>query len=181
MSYTIVVARYNEDIEWLRSEMDHCILYNKGDALNLDHEIRLKNVGRESEPYLRYIITHYDHLPEVVVFTQARISVHKGRDDVQDLLDLKNQALRHTTSQNFRIHRDVGKDIDWDRRWNVRPDGYFLKDNYKNKPIPFIDWFNTNVRVPYPNPIRIYSNAIFAVKRENILKHPLNVYKRWIA
>ena len=180
MSYNIVVARYNEDIEWLRSEMDHCIIYNKGDALHLDHEIRLKNVGRESETYLQYIITHYHELPEVVVFTQARISDHKGHDDVQYLLDLKNQALRHSTSQNFRVHHDVGKDINWDKRWNVRPEGYYLKDNYKHNPIPFVDWFKTNIHPHYPNPIRIYSNAIFSVKRENILKRSLDDYKRWI-
>ena len=28
MSYKIIVARYNENIEWLNSEMSNCIIYN---------------------------------------------------------------------------------------------------------------------------------------------------------
>ena len=78
MSYKIVVARYNENIEWLNNEKLNCIFYNKGKQLNIDNEVILPNVGRESETYLHYIITNYDDLPDVVVFTQARISDHKG-------------------------------------------------------------------------------------------------------
>lgn len=45
-TYKIVVARYNENIEWLQSEMDNCIIYNKGDPLHIQNEILLDNVGR---------------------------------------------------------------------------------------------------------------------------------------
>ena len=55
--YKIIVARYNEDIDWLASEMHNCIIYNKGEKLGLSNEICLPNVGRESETYLNYIIS----------------------------------------------------------------------------------------------------------------------------
>ena len=93
MSYIIVVARYNENIEWLNSEMSNCIIFNKGEKLDLNNEIFLENVGRESETYLSYIISNYNNLPDVVVFTQARISDHVGSDDVNYLIQIKNQAL----------------------------------------------------------------------------------------
>jgi len=89
MSYKIIVSRYNENIEWLNGERSNCIVYNKGDSLQIENEIMLKNVGRESETYLHYIITNYDNLPDVVVFTQARISDHKGKDDINYLLHIK--------------------------------------------------------------------------------------------
>jgi len=38
MSYKIIVARYNEDIEWLNSEKENCIIYNKGNKLNICNE-----------------------------------------------------------------------------------------------------------------------------------------------
>ena len=180
MSYKIIVSRYNENIDWLNSECENCIVYNKGDALHIENEIMLKNVGRESETYLRYIITNYDNLPDVVVFTQARISDHKGKDDIHYLIDIKNEALSYTKSQNFMIHNDVGKCMHFDKTWNVRQDGYYLKDNYKN-PIPFFEWFKTNIDVHYPNPIYLYCNAIFAVKKETILHNPIEYYKRLIA
>lgn len=58
MSYKIVVARYDEDIEWLTSEMQNCLIYNKGALLNIPNEIPLENVGRESETYLNYIVAN---------------------------------------------------------------------------------------------------------------------------
>ena len=39
MSYKIVVARYNENIDWLDPVMNNCIIYNKGNKLNLKNEI----------------------------------------------------------------------------------------------------------------------------------------------
>jgi len=181
MSYKIIVARYNEDIEWLNSEMSNCIVYNKGNRLNIENEINLENVGRESETYLHYIITNYDSLPDVIVFTQARISDHRGKDDINYLINIKNEALCNSKSQNFSIHNDLGNDINFDKTWNLRHDGYFLKDNYKNNnPITFLEWFKTNIDINYPNPIYLYCNAIFAVKKENIINKSIEYYKRLI-
>ena len=70
MSYQIVVARYNEDIEWIAD--NNKIIYNKGILLNINNEYLLENIGRESETYLHYIIDNYDNLPDVVVFTQVK-------------------------------------------------------------------------------------------------------------
>jgi len=56
---------------------------------------------------------------------------------------------------------------------------YYLKDNYKNN-IPFIDWFKKNINVNYPNPIKIYSNGIFAVSKQLILNNSLEYYKTLI-
>ena len=180
-SYKIIVARYNENINWLNSEMSNCIIYNKGNKLDINNEMLLENLGRESETYLHYIITNYDNLPDVVVFTQARIADHKGRDDVNYLLNIKNQALNYSKSQNFYIHNDVGNNSDFDKEWNLSQYGYYLKDNYKNnKPITFLEWFKTNIDINYPNPIIVYKNAIFAVKKENILNKPIEYYERLI-
>jgi hypothetical protein len=181
MSYKIIVARYNENIEWLKSEMSNCIVYNKGNKLHIENEINLENVGRESDTYLHYIITNYYNLPDVVVFTQARISDHKGMDDINYLINIKNDALRNSKSQNFFIHNDEGKNIHFDKTWNLRQNGYFLKDNYKNNnPITFLEWFKTNININYPNPIYVYGNAIFAVNKEIIINKPIEYYKRLI-
>jgi hypothetical protein len=181
MSYKIIVARYNENIEWLNSEMSNCIIYNKGNKLNINNEILLENLGRESETYLHYIITNYDNLPDVVVFTQARISDHKGIDYINYLIDIKNQALKHSKSIPCHIHYDVGNCIHFDKEWNLRQDGYYLKDNYKNNnPITFLEWFKNNIDINYPNPICVYVGGIFAVKKEYIINKPIEYYKRLI-
>ena len=45
----IIVARYNENIEWTK-ELNNVIIYNKGDNLdNSYNEIHLKNIGKVYE------------------------------------------------------------------------------------------------------------------------------------
>ena len=181
MSYKIVVARYNEDIRWLNNEMHNCTIYNKGEPLNIENEFMLENLGRESDTYLNHIINNYDNLSDLVVFTQARIQDHVGSDDVNFLLKMKNDALIHGKSQNFFSHTDVGNQPSFDHNWNLRPEGWYLKDNYKdNQPLLFIDWFKNNIMVEYPNPIFIYGAGLFAIKKELILKYPIEYYKKLV-
>ena len=181
-SYKIVVARYNENIDWLKDEMENCIIYNKGNQLFIENEIILENVGRESETYLNYIITNYHELPDIVVFTQGRISDHKGKDDVNYLINIKNGALINNKSQSFIRHYQTNNNSAcWDSKWNLVNGYFFLSDNYKNNnQITFEDWFKKNINIDYPNPIYIYKNAIFAVKKELILKRALDYYNNLI-
>ena len=166
------IARYNENIRWLDTERDNCIIYEKG---HQSGGIPLPNVGRESHTYLHYIITHYDTLPEVVVFTQARISDHKGADDVNYLLHIKNEAMIHLKSVPTAVNENIAS-------WNLQANGsYYLHHNYKNNtPLLFSDWFKRNVHIDFPNPTISYSHAIFAVHRDLILSNPVSYYQHLI-
>lgn len=179
MSYKIVVARFNENIEWLKRDLSNCVIYNKGKPLHLDNEISLKNVGRESETYLQYVIANYEHLPDVVVFTQARISDHKGKDDINYLLNIKNEALQYSKSRNY-YRNGFERCATWGKEWNVSREGrYYLEDNYKNNtPLTFLKWFQTHIDANFPMPMYIYQNAIFAVRKEHILNKPVEYYKQ---
>lgn len=183
VSYKIVVARYNESIGWLNREMKNLIVYNKFYKLNIPNEIILSNVGRESETYLHYIIHNYNNLPDVVVFTQARISDHVGKNDVNYLLKLKEQASLFGKSIPIikHIESKFTKSC-WDRDWNIDKYGnYYLPNNYlNNEPIIFEDWFVKNIKKNYPSPFHIYPNAIFAVRKDLILKKSLEYYKHLI-
>jgi len=182
MSYKIIVARYNEPIEWLNSEIKHCLIYNKGEKLNIENEILLDNLGRESETYLNYIITNYDNLPDVVVFTQAKISDHRTEGDaINYLLKLKDDALINGKSEPHIIHCQTNNNMCWDKEWNLNNGLYFLQNNYlNNTPIIFEDWFKTYININYPQPFCIYSNGIFAVKKELILNNSVEYYKKLI-
>ena len=180
MTYKIIVARYNENIDWLKDEMDNCIIINKGDALNIKNEVLLKNVGRESDTYLNYIITNYDNLPDTIVFTQANIAPHRPRQcDVNYLITIKNQALVNGKSVPATFYQDDNKHSCWNKEWNIKNETFFLKNNYKNNsPITFLKWFETNINKNYPNPIKVYTNGIFAVNKKFILKRTVEYYKQ---
>ena len=81
MVYTVVIARYNEDISWL-DEINNInidiIIYNKGEKIeNCKYkQIMLPNIGRESHTYLYHIINNYDNISEKTFFLQGRIDDH---------------------------------------------------------------------------------------------------------
>ena len=180
--YKIVVARYNENIDWIND--DNIQVYNKG--TQLDNSIPLENVGREAHTYLHYIITNYGNLPDVVVFTQGSIAEHNGEsktDDINYLLNLKDEALIHgkTIPKPGWVCNSVSKNSNcFDPEWNKDPNGnWYLSNNYKdNQHILFIDWFKRHINCEYPNPIIVYWAAIFAVRRDYILKNSVEYYKK---
>ena len=62
--YSIVVAKYQENLQWTK-DLDNVLIYDKSQS-------QLENVGREAETFLRYIVDHYSNLPEYVIFLQGR-------------------------------------------------------------------------------------------------------------
>jgi Protein of unknown function (DUF3431) len=72
MTFSIIVARYNEDIEWTK-QFNNVIIYNKGGKLLENYnEILLDNVGREGHTYYKYIYDNYDNLSDYTIFLQGR-------------------------------------------------------------------------------------------------------------
>lgn len=71
MNYCIVVARYNEDLEWTKQFLN-VIVYNKGTSLtNNFNQILLNNVGREGHTYYKHIYDNYDNLEDYTIFLQG--------------------------------------------------------------------------------------------------------------
>ena len=70
----IIIARYNEDLDWVEKLDGDVIVYNKGNDFPWDFpRCDVENIGRESETYVRGILEFYDKLHEYdsVVFLQG--------------------------------------------------------------------------------------------------------------
>jgi len=68
---TIVVARYNENIEWTK-QYQNVIIYNKGSKIDGNYnEIMLENIGREGHTYYKHIYDNYDNLNDYTIFLQG--------------------------------------------------------------------------------------------------------------
>jgi hypothetical protein len=68
MRITIVVSRYNENIDWTKQFSD-VIIYNKGEKI--PNTIRLPNVGKEGHTYYKHICDNYDNLADYTIFLQG--------------------------------------------------------------------------------------------------------------
>lgn len=86
MSKELVVAIYNEDFGWIPSaletgKVDRVWVYNKGtrDVSFKDERIRVlkvANLGREGETFLRHIIENWADIPEGIWFAQGNPFEH---------------------------------------------------------------------------------------------------------
>lgn len=102
---TMVVARYNENLDWLKDLSWNYIVYNKGED-NLPewikNEIKLPNIGREAHTYLTYIINNYDNLPDYTIFVQGNPFPHSKKvikkindfDGVKDFFPITDKFFR---------------------------------------------------------------------------------------
>ena len=76
MKFCIVIARYNENVEWSK-QFSNVIIYNKGTPLEGKYnEIFLNNVGREGHTYYKHIYDNYENLSAYTIFLQANPSLH---------------------------------------------------------------------------------------------------------
>jgi hypothetical protein len=72
----IVLARYNECVDWAFAYEDIVIVYDKCDIPtrqipNFKHYEKMENIGREGHTYLTHIIRNYYSLPERTFFLQG--------------------------------------------------------------------------------------------------------------
>jgi hypothetical protein len=181
-AFKIVVARYSESIEWLLPILHHCIIINKGEPLNIKNEKCITNVGRESESYLHYIIDNYHDLPEIVLFTQATITDHISPNEtpVEYLHKLLEEAEQNGASLPRASHNYMESpalNSEFGPQWNIINKDFAKRYSDQSAPL-FCDWFCEHVLPVYPNPIHMWLNGLFAVRRENIVRKPIEYYEK---
>lgn len=181
MHIKIIVARYNENIEWINPLKHYCIFINKGEPLNIENEFCIENVGRESHSYLWYIINNYENLPDIVAFIQGNIEDHIEMNNITYMQSIIKQAGVYGKSMPTAIHDYItnpSMNGELGPVWNYKNGNwYYPSHQYLNgHPMIFYDWFTQHVKPVYPNPMYFYMNGIFAVKKELILRNTKEFY-----
>lgn len=75
----LIIARYREDVEWVRAMEYPAVIYDKsGDPL--PGALPLPNLGREAHSYLTHIVRNYDSLAALNVFLQGKPFDHLSQD-----------------------------------------------------------------------------------------------------
>ena len=180
MNKCLIIARYNENLDWLKSYRDFkIIVYNKGDKLKENDffkTVSLENLGRESHTWLYHIVNNYHELDDINIFLQGKI------DDLGCMAYLNpNQYIKNINKYGFSVSRyallgpfhwswnvGVDKDIRYKKLWD---NNQISKSNvgfrhFAEKLFPNIPLF---VATSY--------GGCFAVKKEMILQHNINFYK----
>ncbi len=110
-----VISRYEEDVAWVRKLTMPAVVYNKGKtATGLEGDfsvIARKNVGRETETFLYYIVSRYDTLPDYVAFLQGDPFAH-CRNVLYTLAENRDSKRVVPLSTNWK--REIVGRYDWD-------------------------------------------------------------------
>jgi hypothetical protein len=83
MSILAIIARYNEDINWVKELEIPYLIVNKGDPITdpdlIPYIIEMENSvnGREAHTMLWYIIENYESLPDKLIFLQGNPFDHQ--------------------------------------------------------------------------------------------------------
>ena len=155
----IVVARYNENVDWTK-EFDNVTIYNKGEPLPTEfNEIRLNNVGREGHTYYTHIVTQYNNLDDFTIFLQGNPFDHSP-----NIIETLRRLQRNTSDFEFISEQKL----------ICRMSGC-----HHHKDLPLYKTFTALFGVkPLDRPFLFGAGAQFIVSKQKILKHSLNFYKK---
>lgn len=173
LTIDLVVARYNEDVAWLRrvpAAVRVC-LYDKSET-PLRGATVLPNIGREAHTYLHHLCERYETLADLTVFTQGR-----PFDHAPDLHPrLRALARGEERVDGFRWFGFLIEEDDADgarsfQRWSKNPERRPLRMREFWRAL-----FGEHSAVP---PLFVfYGGAVFAVARDVALSRPRAFYER---
>ena len=180
MDKSLIIARYDEDIEWVKKYNDFKItIYNKGNKLEDEpfyKIINLENKGRESHSWLYHIVNNYYQLDEINVFLQGKIddldcmAFSNPNDYLEKINKYGFAASRYGLLGPFHWNWNVNieKDIRYKRQWenNEISRSSIGFRNFSKKLFPDIPLF---VATSY--------SGCFAVKKDMILLQSIGFYE----
>ena len=156
----IIVARYNENVEWTK-DFSNVIIYNKGELLNNGYnEILLNNVGREQHTFYKYIYDNYDNLENYTIFLQGNPFYH-----LVNTIEKLNEIINNKEyNKDFEIlcHHIIPCNLSGCQYHANLP----LNDVYEK----LFNERKENMEFTFG------SGGQFIVSKKNILKHPKDFY-----
>ena len=120
-----------------------------------------KNVGREQETYLAYVVNNYDTLPDDILFVALPLSKHSRKERIEYILENNIVGCEHSigTEKDFTIDEWSGVVLG---QASVRP---------------FKSWFEKFVEPWDDNHKGVCWNGIMKTTKERILQKPVSFYK----
>ena len=184
----IIVARYNEKLEWMKEapfNLFRYIVYNKGinedyEKCNVDKIVNLPNIGRCDHTYLYHIVNNYNNLNTINVFFPGCLNVefkkNKAKKILYNIIKYKTaiyyghkvnnvkKEFKNFTIQNWSSSDGANKSLNPETRiYPARLRPYSKWYDYMFGPIN-VQWFCLH--------------GILSIDKLDILKHDINRYKQ---
>ena len=146
--------------------------------VNSSHPRFVPNNGFEAGVYLRFIVDHYERLPEVAVFLQADAQLSLFHRNLSEVLNGLQPELLRSRAAGF-LPLNVGRDLISSRNvsaWGDKSASDAVAACWRH----VLAMFGRDEVFADPDvlpTVTFYPGAYFAVSRENIQRHPLKTWR----
>ena len=184
MSNSLIISRFDEDLNWLKSINNFKkIIYNKGNKIqdkSLGEIININNIGRESHTWIYHILNNYEKLDDINIFLQGRI------DDLGCMAYKDpNYYINPVKKYGFAASRyGILGPLHWGWHVGVERDIRY-KDSWMNgqisrSKIGFRN-FSKNLFPEIPFIVATSYGGCFAIKKELIQKYDVTFYENLLS
>ena len=182
----IIVARYNEDLSWMKESpfnLFRYIVYNKGvnddfEKCNVDEIINLPNIGRCDHTYLYHIVNNYNKLNDINVFFPGCLNMSfKKTKAIKILNGIINNKTAIFLGTFTRSIKDTFSNFTLDNWTSTDAANKTLNPECKTYPAalrPYNKWYNYmfgDIKVEY-----YCIHGIFSIHKMDIIQHPISRY-----
>lgn len=176
-NFEIVVARYNENMEWTRKYNGLCTIYNKGVDVEGYDTHSLPNIGRESHTYLYHIVNNYEKLADRTLFILG-----DWHDNLQYLLSPNLYCYYYlpftfNSCGPFETKLNYDSQIAHYGRWLEAINNGKMKKYEGN----FGDWWDNVLQINRKDRIFVQWSAIFSVPADVIRSKPKEYYEHLLS
>ena len=111
MDKKLVVSNHNSDLEWLSMTYDYgfspdnTIIYDRSDEekewSHLGESLRSPNVGENIYDMMRFMVEHYDNLPDVSIFIKGNLFQRPEEHGGENYYTTKERFIRALQAEYF--------------------------------------------------------------------------------
>lgn len=168
-----IISRYNQDISWVGQYAPSAILYDRSDN-PLPGSIIVPNLGTDIADKLHYIITHYNNLPPVAVYTKSNLFKYITKEEFEKVKD--SQVFTPLLTMNHKTYKDNGgKDVCFYKDgiyWEVNNGWYLSQHPVRHDPREVMK----DVGIVDMEYVPFAPGSNYILTKENIRKHPVEFY-----
>lgn len=181
----IVVAHFNEDLDWLGDHASNATVYYKGAAPSGRFRAchKLPNVGRESHTFLHHIVHNYDRLSFMTIFLQGNIHDERPATKPHTHLPLDEIVNRSAEFTNGQVY-PISRVYDF-RQWDGLPfsaDWLVVRGStLRSSKLTPAQFWKVIFGKDHPLAVRQIGGALMGVTRAAIRRQPLTFYQGLLA
>ncbi|XPS79551.1 hypothetical protein M3J09_011532 [Ascochyta lentis] len=193
-AFEFVIAHHNEDLSWLSEVSNDVTVYWKGlpptGQSQWKETHQLTNIGRESHTYLHHIVTHYEILAEVTLFSQGDVHNNGGamypHVTVSSAKEMKQMALASSSIPFMIFTPEVTEFDHWNGiQWTTSQSTlWWFQQKGRNMAMAQLtpaEFWTQYLETPHPLTVYYGPGATFSVRATAIRTRPKSFYERLLA